>query len=269
LGWKHLLRNAGYRLAPQLTTAVISSRARAHSAALIKAWGLFDLNQKLIAEIGHNVIGGPFAGMALTPSAEQQHVGPYLLGTYEMELHPWVEACSRERFSQIVDIGSSFGYYAVGFARRFPDTSVIAFDTDWWARRAVAQMAAANQAANVTINSKCTPAWLGAHLRPSSLIVSDCEGYERMLFFGAPIPALATATLIVELHEDTPGELVAKFRERFSATHAIEEVGGRSTTPRVTGIKALTGPELDRVSHEVRGPQNWVYLRPLTRREAS
>jgi hypothetical protein len=269
LGLKHFLRSAGYKLAPQLTTAVVSSRARAHSAALIKSWGLFDLNQKLIGQVGHNVMGGPFAGMALTPSAEQQHVGPYLLGTYEMELHGWVEACCRERFAQIVDIGSSFGYYAVGLARRFPETSVIAFDTDWWARRAVAQMAAANQASNVIVRSKCTPTWLGAHLKPSSLIVSDCEGYERALFFGSPVPALASATVIVELHEDTPGELVERFREKYSATHAIEEVSGRSSTPRVPGITALTGAELDRVSHEVRGPQTWIYLRPLTRREAS
>ena len=269
MGWKHFLRNAGYRLAPQLTTAVISSRARAHSAALVKEWGLFDLNQKLIAEVGHKVVGGPFEGMALTAAAETQHVGPYLLGTYEMELHPWVERCGRERFSQVIDIGSSFGYYAVGLARMFPQTPVVAFDTDWWARRAVADMAAANGVTNVTIKSKCTPEWLATHLQPYALVVSDCEGYERALFFGPPIPALATATMLVELHDEKPGELEAMFRERFSSTHVIEEVGGRSTTPRVREIKGLTGPELDRVSHEVRGPQSWVYLRPLTRREAS
>jgi len=269
LGWKHFLRTTGYRLAPQLTTAVISSRARAHSAALIKAWGLADLNQKLIAEVGHSVIGGPFAGMALTPSAEQQHIGPYLLGTYEMELHGWVDECTRQRFSQIVDIGSSFGYYAVGLAGRFRETPVVAFDTDWWARRAVAEMAAANRASNLTIRSTCTPEWLAAHLLPSSLVVSDCEGYERTLFLGRPIPALSTATLIVELHDETPGGLAAAFRERFSSTHAIQEVSGRSTTPRPEGIRSLTGAELDRVSHEVRGPQTWAYLRPLTRPEAS
>jgi precorrin-6B methylase 2 len=269
LGWKQFLRAAGYRVAPQITTAVISSRARAHSAALIKEWGLFDLNQKLITEVGHQVMTGPFAGMVLTPSAEQQHVGPYLLGTYEMELHGWVEECSRERFSQILDVGSSFGYYAVGLARRFPTTSVLAFDTDWWARKAVAELAAANGASNIVIKSKCSPDWLVEHLQPGSLIVSDCEGYERTLFFESPIPALATATLIVELHEETPGELVAMFQKRFSGTHKIEQVSGRSTTPRVKDIKALTGPELDRVAHEVRGPQTWVYLRPLTPRAVS
>jgi hypothetical protein len=269
LSWKHFLRDTGYRLAPQLTTAVVSSRARAHSARLIKAWGLSDLNKKLIGEVGHQVVGGPFAGMTLTASAEQQHVGPYLLGTYEMELHRWIEECARGHFSQILDVGSSFGYYAVGLARRCPKTSVVAFDTDWWARRAVTEMAVANGVSNITVKSKCSPAWLEAHLQPSSLIVSDCEGYERVLFFGPPIPALATATMIIELHEETPGELVEKFREKFSPTHAIEEVSGRSATPRVPGIAALSGPELDRVSHEVRGPQSWIYLRPLRPREAS
>jgi hypothetical protein len=265
LGWKHLLRDAGFRLAPQLTTAVISSRARAHSANLIKKWGLSDLNRKLIEEIGHKVLTGPFAGTTLTKQAEEQHIGPYLLGTYEMELHRWVEEVATRRFSQILDVGSSFGYYAVGLARRFPQTLVTAFDTDWWARRAVADMAAANGASNVRIESRCTPAWLAEQLQPGALIVSDCEGYERTLFFERSIPALATATMIVELHDDSPGELAARFRERFSATHAVEEVGGRLETPRVSGIRTLTGQELDRVSHEVRGPQSWAYLRPLTR----
>ena len=49
--------------------------------------------------------------MTLTPSAEQQHVGLYLLGTYELELHDWVEECLRGSYQQVVNIGSSFGYY--------------------------------------------------------------------------------------------------------------------------------------------------------------
>jgi hypothetical protein len=269
LGWKHLIKRAGYRLAPQLTTAVVSSRARAHSASLVKEWGLFDLNQALIKEVGHQVIHGPFAGMTLTACAEQQHVGPYLLGTYEMELHGWLEECSRRTFTEILDVGSSFGYYAVGLARRFPGTPVIAFDTDWWARSAVGELARANRVSNVTITRECTPAWLAARLKPSSLIVSDCEGYERVLFLGRDIPALTTATLIVELHEETPGELAEKFRRRFSATHAIAEASGRMATPPVQGVNGLTGAELERVSHEIRGPQAWLYLRPLTPREAS
>ena len=260
--WKQFLKAAGYRVAPRLTTAVVSSRSRAHSASLVKEWGLFDLNQKLIAQAGRRVLHGPFAGMTLTSSAEQQHVGPYLLGTYEMELHGWIEECLRGRFSEIVDIGTSFGYYAVGLARRFPNTPVIAFDTDWWARRAVAEMAAANDVANITLQRHCSASWLATHLKPSSLIVSDCEGYEAQLFLEAPIPALSTATMIVELHEQTPGELVPKFEARFSSTHAIERVSERSMTPPVRDLPGLEASQMERLSQEVRGPQTWIYLRP-------
>ena len=262
MGWRHLLKAAGYRLVPQLTTAVVASRARAHSASLIKEWGLFDLNQQLIAHVGRRVLQGPFVGMMLTSSAEQQHVGPYLLGTYEMELHDWVEECLRGRFNQIVDIGSSFGYYAVGLARRFPQTPVVAVDADWWARRAVAEMATANSVSNITLQRSCSPAWLARHLKSDSLIVSDCEGYEATLFLGPRIPALATATMIVELHEVDSGDLVAGFRERFSASHVIGEVSDRATTPKVRDVPGLEGEELERLSREVRGPQTWIYLRP-------
>jgi hypothetical protein len=264
LSWKQLLKAAGYRLAPQLTTAVVSSRARAHSASLVKAWGLFDLNQRLITQAGRRVLRGPFAGLLLTPAAEQQHVGPYLLGTYEMELHGWIDECLRSRFEQILDVGSSFGYYAVGLARCFPDTPVVAFDTDWWARRAVAEMAAANGVANVTLSRSCNPSWLAYHLRPHSLIVSDCEGYEATLLLGAPVPALATATMIVELHEDLPGRLAEGFRARFSATHTIDQVSHRATTPQLAEMPGLDAAQLAQLSHEIRGPQTWIYLRPRT-----
>ena len=90
------------------------------------------------------MLQGPFAGMTLTPSAEQQHVGPYLLGTYEMELHDWVEQCLRGSYQQIVVIGSSFSYYAVGLARHFRRRRSSRSIRSWWARRAVAEMAAAN-----------------------------------------------------------------------------------------------------------------------------
>jgi len=262
LGWRQILKAAGYRFAPQLTTAVVSSRARAHSAALVKEWGLFDLNQKLIAQAGRRVLHGPFAGMTLTPSAEEQHVGPYLLGTYEIELHGWVDECLSRNFEQIVDIGSSFGYYAVGLARHFRETPVVAFDTDWWARRAVAEMATANGLSNITLERSCSASWLARRLKPSSLIVSDCEGFEATLFLGPPIPALTTATMIVELHEEIPGELAARFRTRFSVTHVIDQISERAKTPRPRDVPGLDAAQLERLSQEVRGPQTWLYLRP-------
>ncbi len=263
MGLKQLLKRAGYHIAPNLTTAIVSSRARRYSTSLVKRWGLFDLNQKLIAHVGRRVVSGPFAGMVLTRAAERQHIGPYLLGTYECELHTWIEEVFLGSYSQVVDVGSNFGYYAIGFARRFPRVTVVAFDSDWWARRAVAEMAAANNVLNVTVRGFCSTSWLRDHLPEGALILSDCEGYERELFCAAPVPSLATATMIIELHEQRPGDLVAQIRKRFEGTHVIDHRLSRSTTPRpALHVPSLTDEEFERVRQEVRNEQNWLYLRP-------
>jgi hypothetical protein len=263
VGPNEFLKRAGYRIAPQLTTAILSSRARAYSTSLVKQWGLFDLNQKLIADVGHRVVSGPFAGMVLTRAAELQHIGPYLLGTYELELHPWLEEVFLGSYSQVVDIGSNFGYYVIGFARRFPRVTAVAFDTDWWARQAVAEMAAANNVSNITIRGFCSASWLREHLPERALIMSDCEGYERELFCAEPVSPLSTATMIIELHEQKPGELMAQLRRRFEGTHMIDHCVSRSMTPRPgLHVPSLTDEELERVRQEVRPEQRWLYLRP-------
>ncbi len=89
--------------------------------------------QKLIERFGSRVQEGPFAGMILTNITHAEQFGPYLLGVYESELDDAWQTVFRGSYVQIVDIGSKFGYYAVGLAKKYPDASVIAFDTDWWA----------------------------------------------------------------------------------------------------------------------------------------
>src|SRR2546421_2152449 len=107
---KQHLKNLASLIAPQTFVAISAARGRRYSHRLVKQWGLYDLNQRLIAEIGNRVVAGPFEGMILTQSAQSEHIGPYLLGTYEMELHPWWDQVFRLEFPQIIDIGSNFGY---------------------------------------------------------------------------------------------------------------------------------------------------------------
>jgi hypothetical protein len=260
---RSLVRGALLRVAPQTATQVISARARAHSHRLVKKWGLVDLNQRLMREVGTQVIAGPFKGLILTPMTYQEHVGPYLLGTYEMELHPWWDEVFQRSFAQIIDVGAKFGYYAVGLAHRFPHTPVIAFDTDWWARDAVREMVAANRAPGVSVQGFCSPAWLKKHLRENALIISDCEGYERELFCTTEIPALAGATMIVETHECFVPGVLAAIVARFAPTHAVYEVESRSSSPvPKVRVDSLTQEELRRAGNEVRPRQTWVFLVP-------
>jgi precorrin-6B methylase 2 len=253
-------------MAPGITAAVCASRARAYSHGLVKLWGLHDINERLMREIGQTVISGPFAGLELTAMARQEHFGPYLLGTYELELHPWWHEVFKESFTQIVDVGASFGYYAVGMAQKFPRAAIYAFDTDRWARAAILEMAAANRVSNVSVNTACSPAWLRQHLREGALVISDCEGYEGELLCRSRVSALETATIIVELHETLSPGVSAAVVDTFSRTHVIREVASRTDTPLpVWPASSLMPDEIARASREVRGDQTWLFLRPGSR----
>ena len=115
---KSIAKHAMLAVAPQATTTLISARARAHSHRLVRDWGLLDLNRRLIERFGSRVQSGPFCGMSLSEPTQREHLGPFLLGTYEAELHPWIEQALRQQYRAVLDIGAKFGYYAVGLARQ-------------------------------------------------------------------------------------------------------------------------------------------------------
>lgn len=261
-GLKRLLKRTLFAVAPRAATAVMSARARAHSHRLVREWGLVELNGKLIDRFGPAVQAGPFRGMTLTPACRAEHLGPFLLGTYEHELHPWLERVRGGRFAQVLDVGAKFGYYAVGLARWMPETPVVAFDTDWWARAATREMAAANRTPNVTAAGFCSPRWLDRHLLPGAFVFSDCEGYEGELFGRAASPALDSATLLIELHDALAPGVGDAVRRRFAATHRAEVVAGSDPPAAGADLSFLTPDEARAAVREHRGPQEWILLTP-------
>ena len=261
---KATIKRMAYAAAPKLAVAVQASRARRQSHRLLKEWGLWSLNQRLVTEMGTQVLGGPFKGLILSPGTYAEHIGPYLLGTYESELHDaWSRLLMRE-YNEVVDVGANFGYYAIGFARRFPNTKVVAFDVDSWARRTVAEMAAANGTANVSIESWCDSSWLASHLKPYSLIMSDCEGYEGALFGQEWVPAFASCTFVIELHEAFVPGVTQRCRAMFADTHSAQIVDTRTEISLAVRTPTFTEDEMRRVSTEPRGPQQWLVLTPLS-----
>ena len=262
---KQLIKRVLHAVAPQTTTAVLSARARAGSHRLYEEWGLPRLNRKLIERFGSAVQTGPFRGMVLSPMTHREHIGPFLLGTYESELHPWLEAVVARGCSQILDVGAKFGYYAVGLSRRVPGTPVLAFDTDWWARAATREMVAANNTPDVRPEGYCSPRWLDRGLRPDSFILSDCEGYEGELFVRATTLALESATLLVEIHDNIVPGVGAAVRERFARTHRADTVATGERAPRVPDLNFLTPDEAATAVREYRDPQEWVLLTPRGR----
>jgi hypothetical protein len=260
---KSALKRLLQRTAPRLAITIESARARAHAHRLMRGWGCQELIDDLIARFGVSVQEGPFAGLTLTSMARADHLAPYLLGVYESELDAAWAVVLRGRYAQIVDVGAKFGYYALGLARRYPDSAVVAFDTDWWARRAMREMLEANALSNVTVRGFCTPGWLASHLTDGALVISDCEGYEDVLFPSRPSGALETATLIIETHDDVSPGLTSRLHQRFDATHAVHvvESGGRrrATTRDLT---FLSEERRRLANQEIRFEQSWLVCLP-------
>jgi hypothetical protein len=265
MAMRQLLKRAMFAAAPETATAILSARARAHSHRLVAEWGLLDLNRKLLGRLGPTVQSGPFQGMVLSPMTHQEHLGPFLLGCYEAELHTWIESVAATPFTRILDVGAKFGYYAVGLARRMRGVPVVAFDTDRWARAATREMARANSTPNVSTAGFCSPRWLDRHLPPGSFILTDCEGYEAELFTRTSASALDSATLLIEIHDNLVPGVGQAVRDRFARTHTIACVTAGEREPLPVDLSFLAPTEAETAAREIRGPQEWLLLSPVAR----
>lgn len=252
-----------YKVAPRLMTAAMSARARAHSHSYVAGCGSGVLARKLVAKYGNRVNGGPFDGLTLSPMTHAEQIGPYLLGFYESELDEAWETVFRGAFTQIIDVGAKFGYYAVGLARKFPDADVVAFDTGWWARRAVREMAAANQTPKVQVRGYCTAEWMVRNAHESSFIISDCEGYEAELFTPEVISQLKSAALIIETHDCFVPGVCEKLTRAFRETHTVWKYGEGSTKRSSSvPLEFLTETEQQLAVNEMRPAQDWLLCLP-------
>ena len=177
----------------------------------------------------------------------------------------------RQRPSLIVDLGAGEGYYAVGLAKRVPNTRLVAFEMDSIGQDVVAELAALNGvAARVEVRGKCESADLVAALadEPRPVIVCDVEGYEDQLLDPALVPALSRATILVELHEFVIPGITDKIRRRFADSHVIEhiwqEARSRTDFPwRTIGTSLLPSSYLDWAVSEWRPERmSWFWMVP-------
>jgi hypothetical protein len=184
---------------------------------------------------GDKVHLGPFRGMTMLPPDDGTISAfvPRLLGFYEQELHPHVEAAIARGYGAIVNVGCAEGYYAVGLARRLPETRHFAFDIAPQAQAMCRQAATTNEVLDrLEIAGECDHAAMsriiGQHA--SALLVVDCEGAEGKLLNPAACPALRQADIIVECHEFIVPGITDLLTRRFADSHDIVRVeeGGRN-----------------------------------------
>jgi precorrin-6B methylase 2 len=226
-----------------------------------------ELNHRYADEHGLEVRRGPFEGTTYSRDLliDSGDGVAKLVGTYELELHPIVEAWIADPPERLVNVGASEGFYAVGFARVLEQTEVLAYDVDPAARARCAELARANGVdGRISIREWCSPETLRDLPPARTVVFCDCEGYEKQLLDPIAAPMLRETEVLAELHDFVDPEVSTAIGERFEATHEIEIVDGEPRDEVVPAELASLEPvERTLLLGERRpGPMQWAWLRP-------
>lgn len=226
--------------------------------------------ERLIAD--GQILRGPFAGITFPQNSHWTGAVPKLLGTYEAELFPTIEAWRSIPFKSIINVGSADGYYALGCAKTWPGAKVIAYEIEPEGRQLLADYAIRNGvAAQIECRGACEPEDLHKALLAAraGLLLMDIEGYEEVLLRDPTPDLLKLFYVIVELHDLKVKGLGETLRERFHRTHTMSEVW---TRPRRLSDFAVPASKLARfylqrqlrqIGDEARGePMRWFVMEP-------
>jgi hypothetical protein len=145
-----------------------------------------------------------------------------------------------------------------------PGVAMRAYDIDAAARRDCAELARINDVQDrVLIADQCTPSTLAQVSEARVALLSDCEGYEKILLDPAAAPNLRTWSIIVELHENLDPTIGATIKRRFRETHEIEVVDYvRPDQDGFSELAWMTEEQVRLVRDERRPPMSWARLVP-------
>jgi precorrin-6B methylase 2 len=232
---------------------------------LLGRWRSRVLANTYLAREGARIRGGPFAGMEYVTAATEGALIPRLLGTYESELHPYLQALAAQGIDTVIDVGCAEGYYAVGLARMMPAVVVHAFDIDEAARSACVELAAKNGVAErVRVGGAFAPQDFQAFEGKRALVIVDAEGAELDILQPDLAPALAGMNVIVETHDVYRRGALQELMRRFGPTHEIAVVRQQ---PKLFELPAWLQelPHLDQllaVWEWRAAPTPWLVMRP-------
>lgn len=178
------------------------------------------------------VTGGPFSGLCYENRIYFGPVTPRWLGTYEKELWEVVRKIEKFAPEEIVDIGSAEGYYSLGLSNILRETPVYSYETNPLSIWQQTRLKKLNSIKNLYIRRYCDKEQLASHGKGRSVIISDIEGFEMVLFSPEVVSKLDKSLVIIEVHnhaEHSLDNVSANLISRFSPTHSIIKI---STTKR-------------------------------------
>jgi hypothetical protein len=257
---KNAIKALMFAAFPDAALRFFSARSRRRIEDYARKHKLDQLASLVSSSTGGTVLSGPFQGMKLDCRALPVNSAPRFLGTYEKEIAQFVEDAIALNPPNVLNVGASDGYYAIGLARRLPLATVYAAEADAKSLRATVLNATLN-----SVESRVRPIgivhpgefekYLGG---PYSLVVMDCEGAEFGLLNPIKDPVLLKTHILVEIHEDhgSCNEIVA----RFAQTHAMQIAIAVARTP--ADLPEEAGAHIPPAAlHEHRGSHVWIYMK--------
>ena len=244
-------------------------------AADVRSLAYDRLTERIIEASSNRVMHGPYKGM--------RYFGPEgipivdklpttkLVGSFEEEVHPWIESLVAGDFHTVVHLGSGEGYHAVGMALRMPAARTVVFDTLIAARKACKELAEQNGVrGRMQLRGFCALDELLDIGLEGSLIFSDCGGAELSILDPKLYPGLTRATMLVETHDAFDIRVTRRLVSRFTDSHSIEFVAARQRDPSTYSFLSPFKPDQAQIAVEENRavtkdgrPQTWALLKPL------
>jgi len=259
--------NIRQQLRSQLAAGQADEVAQLNDALrLLSKWRSVVIQNILLQQQGTVVMGGPLQGLDFLPqSAEGCHIAK-LFGCYEQPLLPYIEEAIQASYPLILNIGCAEGYYAVGMAKRMPNTHVLAFDLNPKAQATCRVLAEKNGVADrVTVGALFKPEDFALYANQRLLLLCDIEGGERDLLNPDAAPALKGMDIIMESHECQIPGITQTLLERFQDSHQItlvQDNGQRQLSKTPAWFNRLAHLDQLLATWEWRsGPTPWLVMK--------
>jgi SAM-dependent methyltransferase len=216
------------------------------------------------------VQAGPFSGMKYLEVPQFSRHGAKILGTYEAEIHCWIDRLRQVDVSSVINIGCAEGYYAVGLAREFPNAKVIAVDINASVEKYLRMLAESNGVEDqVEFRTQFSVEQIAKEL---TLLFVDIEGAEKDFFHSGNVNHFVNCIILIELHEQFRPGVEVYLNRLFYPTHAISTIRPLATPLLDPRLRLLMGKDevLLRAITEDRGPlTGWSLFWPYSRNESS
>jgi len=212
------------------------------------------------------VVSGPFAGIKYHKlKSFGSPLFSKILGSYEDEIHPIItEKMIGKPYKNIIDIGCAEGYYTVGFAKLFPQSTIYAYDTKKAAIEFCEKFAAYNKLTNIKYGNFFSIDDLKNYnfQNSKSMIFSDCEGFEFDLFNSETIKNLTNVDVLVEVHDHVKKDGENYLLELFKNTHNHTVV--KSNLKAIKDYKLLNNIDkykyTDNILFERNFEMTWIFF---------